>query len=143
MAHTVGIATEVHPDDFIDMGHKIDSKKLHPIVRALKTAKKGDSLSMLAKEAGLQYITKFNLLIDQRGCQILPSQLLQHYYFTATIIKCPYCTELIETNVLFLHLQHGYKNGHKFDHSKVIKFFNDETNGRNDEIRAERNRTYR
>lgn len=135
MAQNVGILTGVQQGDIINMSHKIDPKKLHPLVRALKENKKGDSLQLLAKFAGLNYDPKYNILLDQKGDQMLPSKLFEHYSFIQNSIGCIFCYQRISVNVIFLHLQHGYQQGHRFDHSKIIQFFTDETNGKHDEIR--------
>lgn len=137
MAHSVGIATEIHEDDLINMGHKIDSKKLHALVRAMQTGKSGDSLQILAKAAGIKYNSKFNVLTDQAGNQILPSKLLEWYGFRESYIGCIHCYQNIKSNVIFLHLNHGYQQGHKFNHSKTVRFFTDETNGIHEKIRNE------
>ncbi len=140
MPSRIGMAMGIRPDEKIDLTPKVSSNKTHPLVIALSTGKSGDSLSILAREADHKYDFKRNILLDRGGNPMLPSKLLEEYFFTTDVINCPYCQNPIHTDAIFAHLQYSYAGGsHQFSHQRVIKFFSDHLDGTHDKMRWKAN----
>jgi len=138
----MSLLAKAGPEDQYDLVYGKKKKQKHPLIKALESKKTGDTLEILANEAGLSYNKKFNILQDQGDRQILPCYLLEYYLFTDTRITCIHCMEHIDVNFLFLHLQHGFLNGTKYTHQQVTKFFKDQVDGTNDKIREEKNKSH-
>jgi len=137
LTHTVNLVSGIQQGVQLDMANPTGAKQSQ-IIQALTSQTKGDSMQILAKFAQLVYIKKYNLLLREDH-QVTLSQVFQHYGVLPDMIRCPYCMQSLSMDLIFLHLQHKFKNGHSFTHKEVIQFFLDEESGKNSILYTENN----
>jgi len=137
MTKTVRAVSGIQQGVQLDMANPTGVKQSQ-IIQALTSQSKGDSMEILAKYAGLQYIKKYNLLLREDH-QVTVSEVLRFYGVLPNTIRCPYCMDSMSMDLIFLHLEHKFKKGHSFTHKQVIQFFLDEESGKNSDLFKENN----
>jgi len=137
LTSTVNLVSGIQEGVMLDMQNPTGSKQSE-LIQALTSQTKGDSMQILAKYAGLQYIKKYNLLLREDH-QVTLSEVFRYYGVLLNSIRCPYCMQSLSMDIIFLHLQHRYKNGHSFTHKEVIQFWLDEQSGKNSDIFKQNN----
>ncbi len=114
-----------------------------PIIEALSSKSKGDSMEILAKYAGLEYNKKYNMLL-RGNKQVTLSEVLRFYGVLGTTIRCPHCLAPLGLDLFFLHMQNNFQNkGHNLTHRQFIRFFLDEESGKNSQIIWDKNNSHR
>jgi len=137
LTSTVNLVSGIQEGIRLDMANTTGSNQSE-LIKALTSQTKGDSMQILAKYAGLEYIKKYNLLLREDH-QVTLSEVFRYYGVLPNMIRCPYCMGSISMDLIFLHLQHKFKNGHSFTHKECIQFFIDEESGKNSELFKENN----
>jgi len=137
LTSTVNLVSGIAQGVQLDMANPTGSNQSQ-LIQALTSQSKGDSMEILAKFADLEYIKKYNLLLREDH-QVTLSEVFRYYGVLFDMIRCPYCMQSMSMDLIFLHLQHKFKNGHSFTHKQVIQFFIDEESGKNSELFKENN----
>ncbi len=133
MTTAVKSVTRIQQGVDLDMANPTDTKQ-SPIVEALSSKSKGDSMEILAKHAGLEFNKKYNLLL-RGNKQVTLREVFRFYGVLGTTIRCPHCLESIGLDVVLLHLQHNFQGkGHRFTNKQVVEFFKNEQAGKNADI---------
>ncbi len=114
----------IQPDEYPDLTHELDYADKRPIIIKIladEIRSKKPVLEILCKDSGFAYDPKMHLLFD-KGARVktIGEMLESEYGIRRGSIKCTVCNRTIETDILFYHLQDGYKDGHKLDIQKVI-----------------------
>ena len=75
MGSRVGLASKIEQGTDFDLSQPETLQKEQPIIRALKSAKTGDSVEILAKYSGLVYDKKFRVILNNFSMVTLDQRL--------------------------------------------------------------------
>lgn len=103
----------------------------HPINRVLKKHQDSKKLiiEILANDAGCVYNKKYNIVLDPSNRPIHQGQILEVFgLLSSGNTRCPVekCAQPFPTNLILLHLQSDFMEGHSLPTSKVIQYFSQE-----------------